>query len=117
MSGTIAILHQEYPDQYIITHTQFFHEEKDEDVLGFAELELLVTDSETGRPISKAMISMDKIGRTALCDGQGKVLIQDVLSGDLMLDVIIYGYAAHSTMVHLSAQESNMLNVKMVRNS
>ena len=116
MIGTSAILHEEYSDHYIIPQPRFFHEEKEEEVLGFADFELLVTDSETGRPIPKAMISIDAAGRTAVCDTQGKVLIQQVISGNFMVDVIVYGYIANSTVVHLSSQQLNMLNVKMVRN-
>ncbi len=116
MIGTSAILQEEYSDHYIIPQPQFFREEKKEELLGFADLELSVTDFETERPISKAMISIDARGRTAVCDGQGKALIQQVVSGDITVDVIVHGYIANSTIVHLSAQQSNTLNVKMVRN-
>jgi len=117
MIGTSAILQEECYDLDVITQSLFLREEKTEEVFGFADLELLVTDSETGRPISKAMISIDTLGRTAVCDAQGKVLIHDVINGIVMVDVIVYGYIANSVMIHLSAQQTNMLNVKMVSNS
>ena len=116
MIGTSAILQEEYSDHYVMPQPHFFREEKQDEVLGFADLELLVTDSETGKPISKAMISIDAIGRTAVCDSNGKVFLQQIISGGVLIDVIVYGYIANSTMIHLSAQQSKTLNVKMVRN-
>ncbi len=116
MIGTSAILQEEYSDHYIIPQPQFFREEKKEEVIGFADLELTVTDSETERPISKAMVSIDARGRTAVCDTHGKALIQQLISGDITIDVIVQGYSANTTTVHLSAQQSNVLSIKMVRN-
>ena len=116
MIGTSAILQEEYSDHYVISQPQFLREKKKEEVLGFADLELSVTDSETERPISKAMISIDGRGRTAVCDSHGKAFIQQVISGDITVDVIVHGYIANSTRVHLSSQQSNTLNIKMVRN-
>jgi hypothetical protein len=116
MIGTSAILQEEYSDHYVIPQTQFFREEKKEEVLGFADVKLSITDSETGRPISKAMVSIDARGRTSVCDSQGQALIRQVISGDITVDVIVHGYSANSTRVHLSAQQSNVLNIKMVRN-
>jgi len=116
MIGTSAILQEEYFDHFIKPFPHLFREETKEEVLDFADIELLVTDSETGRPISKAMISVDTIGRTAVSDIHGKVLINDVVSGGFIVDVIVFGYTANSTLVHVSAKELNTLNVRMVRN-
>jgi len=116
MIGTSAVLHEEISDYYIIPQIPFLLGERVEEIIRHTELELLVTDSETGRAISKAMISLDSINRTAICDDHGKVIIQEVIPGDLILDVIVWGYKASSTIVFLSAWDRNTRHIKMIRN-
>ncbi len=116
MIGTSAVLQEEYSEHYTIPQNQFFRGETKEEILGFGDLELSVTDSETGKPISKAMISIDTLERTAVCNTEGKVMLQKVLSGNFVLDVIVPGYIANSTMIRLSAQQRDRLTIKMVRN-
>ncbi|MEJ7692106.1 hypothetical protein [Daejeonella sp.] len=116
MIGTSAVLQEEYSEHYTIPQTRFFREEKKEEVLGLADLELSVIDSETGKPISKAMISIDALGRTAVCDAAGKVMLTKVFSGNFVLDVIVPGYIANSTTIQLSARQHAKLTINMVSN-
>jgi len=116
MIGTSAVLHEEIFDYFIIPEIPFLLKERVEENLRHTELELLVTDSETGRAISNAMISLDSINRTAVCDENGRVIIQEVIPGDLILDVIVWGYKASSTTVFLSAWDRNTRHIKMIRN-
>lgn len=116
MISSNVILQEGYQDQYL-TQKRYLnsHSEIDE-LLSFTDLELRISDSETGRPISHALVSMDSIDRTAVCDDQGKVLIHKILSGTHPLDVIVPGYIAHSKQVHLSGKNLHRLAIKMVRN-
>ena len=116
MIGISAVLHEEISDYYNIPEIPFLLEERIEENIRHTELELLVTDSETGMAISNAMISLDSINRTAVCDDHGKVIIQEVITGDLILDVIVWGYKASSTVVFLSAWDRNTRHIKMIRN-
>lgn len=117
MIETSAILKDRSTDYFVIPETQFFLKEKQNESLTYTDLELIVTDSETGKVIPKAMVSIDSINRTAVCDQQGRTVLQEVIAGEFMLDVIIWGYSAHSSKVRLSPRDLNTLHIKMVRNS
>ncbi len=116
MIGTSAVLQAESSDEYVISKPPLYKHKIEPGLLALTDLELSVTDLETGKPISMAMISIDSIGRTAVCNDQGKVLLKGVSSGRLLVDVIICGYIANSTMVYTSAKQFHTLNVKMIRN-
>lgn len=115
MIGTSAILRDESSDYSVLPDRPFYPNEKNEEVQGYQDLELVVTDSVTGRAIPKAMISIDSISRTAVCDNQGKAFLQEVLSGYMTLDVIIWGYKASSIQVFLSGKNRSLLHIKMIR--
>lgn len=117
MIGTSSILQEEYSQHFTIHQVGLSPEEKNGEFLGLADLELSVIDYETGKGISKAMISIDTQGRTSVCDVHGKVVVQKVLSGNFILDVIVPGYIANSSMIQISVQDQNSLIIKMVRNS
>ncbi|SKB73221.1 peptidase associated/transthyretin-like domain-containing protein [Daejeonella lutea] len=116
MIGTSGVLQQEYSENYAITD-RLFREREKEEVQSVTKLELTVIDSESGKPISKAMISIDTQGRTAICDDQGNAVLQDVLSGRFVLDVIVPGYIANSVLIRVSAQEQEKIIIRMIRNS
>ncbi len=116
MIGTSAVLQEEYSEHYTIPQTRFFQEEKEDQVPECINLELSITDSETGKPISQAMVSMDALGRTGVCEADGKIVLQEIPLGSFVLDVIVPGYIASSTMLHFSAQKANSAVIKMVRN-
>ncbi len=117
MNSSRAVLLDEYhQEQFIIQET--YHTDRDETdkALNFTVLELLVSDLETGRPISHAMVSMDTIDRTAVCDSEGRVYIYKILTGTYPVDVIVPGYIACTKQVHLSCDKLNQLTIKMIRN-
>lgn len=116
MISSSSILQNEYQDPYIAQESYFNNRSEIEEVLSFTDLELFISDSETGRPISRAMVSMDSLDRTAVCDEQGKVIINKILSGTYPLDVIVPGYIAHSKQIELSGQNLYRLAIKMIRN-
>lgn len=116
MISTSAILQEEYSEHYTAPQTIFFREEIKEEIAEFTDVELSVIDSETGKPIPKAMISIDALERTAICDEEGKTMVQKVMSGRFIVDVIFPGYIASSTVSHFSTRQTNKLIIKMVRN-
>jgi hypothetical protein len=116
MVGTSAVLQDQYSDQYIIPQPQLVLAERKDEVLELTDLQLSVTDSETGRPISNAMVSVDKHGRTAVCDERGQAIIPDIVASDFTVDVIVAGYIANTTMLHFPGGPSQVLHIKMVRN-
>lgn len=117
MIETSAILKEQYTDYFVIPETQFFLKEKQEESSVYTDLELVVTDFVTGKPVSNAMISIDSINRTAVCDNQGVTVLQEVIADEYIIDVILWGYIAHTTRVRLSAREANTIHIKMIRNS
>jgi len=116
MIGTSAIEQDDYLDYSVIPENPLFLTERKEEHLIYTDLDLIVTDSVTGKPIPQAMISIDLISRTAVCDNQGRALLQKVLSGTVILDVIVWGYIACSTKVFLPDRDRNLLHIKMIRN-
>jgi hypothetical protein len=115
MIGTSLVVQEELPEQYTLSDPPFF-KKKVEAGLALADIEVHVTDMESGKALPGAMISIDNIGRTAVCDEQGRVVVKDVSSGLLMVDVIVRGYIANSNMVYSSSGQFNTLHIKMVRN-
>lgn len=115
MIGTSAIEQDEYLDYSVLPENIFSHTETKEEILAYTDLDLVVTDSVTGRPVPQAMISIDSRSRTAVCDNEGRTLIKGVLSGIVILDVIVWGYIASSTKVFLSDTDRNILHIEMIR--
>lgn len=117
MIGSSAIVEGEYSTPYLISQEYFNRYQEVAGLLSFTDIELLVIDCENGKPISKAMVSIDMLGRTAVCDDHGKVLIKTVLSGSFIVDIIVPGYIAGSKIINFSALISNRITVKMLRSS
>lgn len=85
--------------------------------LTYTDLNLMVTDSDNGWPVCRAMISIDAIGMTAICSNSGNVKIRDILPGFYLLDIIAPGYIARSLGIIIPANYLQELHVKMVSNS
>jgi hypothetical protein len=115
MIGTSLVVQEEVPEQYTLSSLPIFNKEA-ELGLDLAELELHVTDMESGRPIPGAMISIDSIGITAVCGDHGKVVVKNISAERLLIDVIVCGYIASSNMVYPSSREFNTVHIRMVRN-
>ncbi|MES2873115.1 MAG: hypothetical protein V4708_05290 [Bacteroidota bacterium] len=112
MISTSVIQHDECSDSSVFPVQTNFTTDKNTDAPVF--LELVVTDSLTGMPVPRAMISIDSQCLTAVCDDEGKASIPEVLSGHLILDVIIWGYRASSMRLFLSGRKKS-LHIKMIR--
>ena len=82
----------------------------------FGTLNLSVVDSSTGRPVSHALISMDSIGKTAVCGPCGKVTLNDLNSGIYLLDIISPGFIAQTISLSIHDTGSHELEVKMISN-
>lgn len=85
--------------------------------LSYTDFNLIVTDSDNGRPVCRAMISIDAIGLTAICNNSGKVRMIGILPGSYRLDIIALGCIARSIDVIILADDLQELLVKMVSNS
>lgn len=79
-------------------------------------LNLTVVHSESGRPVSNALISIDTIDRTAVCDSFGKVSIDDLKHGKYLLDIISPGFIAQNISIFIHVNGSYDLEVKMISN-
>lgn len=82
----------------------------------YTELKLKVWASESGRPVSRAMVSIDSIGRTAVCDHAGTACITALSPGKYLVDIISPGFIAVSTVVIIEGSGSQELKIKMVSN-
>jgi hypothetical protein len=79
------------------------------------DLNLLVT-SDTGKPINKALISIDSAGITAVSDQSGKVCIKALPAGRFSLDIISCGFIAKSILVSIERSGSQELCVLLTSN-
>jgi len=79
-------------------------------------LNLSVVNSASGRPVSHALISIDDIGKTAICGPCGKVSLNDLNSGKYLLDIISPGFIAQTISLNIHASGSYELEVKMISN-
>jgi len=82
----------------------------------FGNLNLSVVHSETGRPVSNALISIDTIDKTAVCGPCGKVSINHLSHGKYLLDIISPGFIAQSIAIFIHVNGSYDLQVKMISN-
>lgn len=82
----------------------------------YTELKLKVWASESGRPVSRAMVSIDSIGRTAVCDHAGAACITALSPGKYLVDIISPGFIAVSTVAIIEGSGSQELKIKMVSN-
>lgn len=79
-------------------------------------LNLSVIDFESGRPVSNALISIDSIGKTAVCGSCGKVCLYNLVSGKHDVDIISHGFIAQSLSITIHDSGSYYLEVKMISN-
>jgi hypothetical protein len=79
-------------------------------------LNLSVIDSASGRPVSHALISIDSIGKTAVCGACGKVSLHDLNSGKYLLDIISPGFIAQTISLSIHTTGTYELEVKMISN-
>lgn len=111
-------LQAEYDEKHSITGSYNASGVSRPNEIKHTSLNLIVTDSDTKRPIARAMISIDSIGRTAICDNNGIVRITRMLPGFYQVDIIVPGYIAACVDASIPVDDLLLeLCVKMVRNS
>jgi len=79
-------------------------------------LNLSVVHSESGHPVSNALISIDSVGKTAVCGPCGKVSLNGLPPGKFLLDIISPGFIAQSISISIHVNGSYDLEVKMISN-
>lgn len=88
----------------------------DSDELIHKDLKIRVVESGSSRPVSRAMISIDSIGRTAVCDHEGGVCLKGLASGKYLLDIISSGFIASTIIVCLEGPEIHEIYIEMISN-
>lgn len=81
-----------------------------------SDLNINVTDSEKGRAVCKAMISIDSMNITGVCNHEGQVCINSVPFGTYLLDIISAGFIAQRIVVNIHNFEVHKVHVKMISN-
>ena len=81
-----------------------------------SDLKIIVTDSEKGRAVSKAMISIDSIRITGVCNQEGLACIPSVPFGTYHLDIISAGFIAQRIVAKIYTSEAQELHVRMISN-
>lgn len=80
------------------------------------KLNLSVVHFESGRPVSNALISIDSIGKTAVCGPSGKVCLNQLNPGKYLMDIISPGFIAQTISISIHVNGSYDLEVKMISN-
>jgi hypothetical protein len=80
-------------------------------------LNLSVIHSENKRPIGNALISIECIGKTAVCNTDGELCLTDLKPGKYDIDVICPGFIAQRISILIPVEEPNPIRVKMISNS
>lgn len=80
-------------------------------------LNLSVIHSENERPVGNALISIESIGKTAVCNRDGEVCLTELKAGKYHIDVISPGFIAKRISILIPAGDSAQIRVKMTSNS
>lgn len=80
-----------------------------------SDLNLFVT-SDMGKPLSKALISIDLVSITAVSDQSGRVCIKALQAGKYHLDIISPGFIAKSILVSIVEPGSQEICVQLTSN-
>ncbi len=80
-----------------------------------SDLNLYVT-SDSGKPLSRALISIDLVGITAICDQSGKVCIKALPAGRYHLDIISQGFIAKRILVSIVEPGLQEISAQMISN-
>jgi hypothetical protein len=80
-------------------------------------LNLSVIHSENDRPVSNALISIESLGKTAVCNSDGEVCLTKLKPGKYHIDVISPGFIAKRISILIPVGDSAQLRVKMISNS
>jgi hypothetical protein len=80
-------------------------------------LNLSVIQSENERPVGNALISIESIGKTAVCSCKGEVCLTELKPGNYLIDVIAPGFIAKRISILIPVGDTAQLRVKMTSNS
>ncbi len=80
-----------------------------------SDINLSVT-SDCGKPLSKALISIDIVGITAVSDQSGRVCIKALQAGRYYLDIISPGFIAQRILVSVAESGSQEICAKLTSN-
>jgi hypothetical protein len=80
-----------------------------------SDLNLFIT-SELGRPINKALISIDSVNITAVSDQAGRVCIKALPEGRYSMDIISCGFIAKSLLITVDESGSQEICVLLSSN-
>ena len=80
----------------------------------YVSFEISVFDSSSGCCIPRALISIDSLSTTAICNAEGKVLLENLPIGPFDMDIICPGYIAESLKIK-AGQKWNTVGVRMRR--
>lgn len=83
---------------------------------GMKTLNISVIHKDTQRPVSNALISIESIGKTAICNSEGQICLSDLKPGEYLVDIISPGYVAKTVTVSVSIEKSAEYKVKMESN-
>lgn len=81
-----------------------------------ADVTLQIISAERACPIAHAMISIDSIGMTAVCNHSGITCLKALPAGTYSIDIISAGYIAQTVIVNISDSVNRNLQVMMVSN-
>lgn len=84
---------------------------------GTTNLNLCIIHSENARPVANALISVDAIGKTAVCCCEGQVCLTELKSGHYLVDVIAPGFIAQRVSILLPIAGPGQIRVKMISNN
>lgn len=88
----------------------------DSEKIIYKDLKIKVVESGSSRPVSRAMISIDSIGRTAVCDHDGGVCLSDLASGRYLMDIVSSGFIATTIVICIEGPEIHEIYVEMISN-
>lgn len=81
-----------------------------------ADVNLQIISAENSCPVSCAMVSIDSIGMTTVCNHLGKTCLKALPSGTYSIDIISVGYIAQTLAVTISDSADLNLKVVMISN-
>lgn len=81
-----------------------------------SDLTISVTDSESNRAVSQAMISIDSLRITGVCDQDGRAYVESLPFGTYHLDIISAGFIAQRVTAKVYTSEVQEIHVRMISN-
>lgn len=112
---TMLTLEHEFENSGIIIEKDHFGGGQENPIM--KNLNLSVIHSENKQPISNALISIESIGKTAICNSEGEVCLTELKPGKYDVDVISPGFIAQTVSVLIPIDEPAKFQVKMISNS